>query len=354
MASVERELTQFVEQCRKQRFSEAEMRSICQPLAWHVRLGQLRWWTQWLLLPGLLVYLLWSYCDTCAWTASALGRLLLIQLLPYWNWTPYYNAKCLIERGAAEQRVKPKILGRHETLWENCALCEQLGKQSALLILSRVIYPIQPAERIPIASNVSYSLLEAQHLERGLPVIVTDCRQQLELDDLLLQLLDGAPELLASEPCDVSSNLMLRQLFNLDAALQKIPATAAWHLQFRNCESSAVKASRLYAGKPYYYPLHLEPYYSSWLLMAHQQQRPLTEIHVRGLIFVQQLSGHFEWRLRPKQPCDKGICPNLSLRLTAGEGLVYATDLWRLSYGLQQPNVSHTSIATVFEVNWQL
>ncbi|XP_064547974.1 uncharacterized protein LOC135435034 [Drosophila montana] len=335
MASVERELAQFVEQCRKQRFSETEMRSICQPLAWHVRLGQLRWWTQWLLLPGLLVYLLWSYCDTCAWTASALGRLLLIQLLPYWNWTPYYNAKCLIERGTMEQQVKPKILGRHDTLWENCALCEQL-------------------ERIPIASNVSYSQLETQHLERGLPVIVTDCQLHLELDELLLQLLEKAPELLASEPCDVSSNLMLRQLFNLDAALQKIPATGAWHLQFRNCESSAVKASRLYAGKPYYYPLHLEPYYSSWLLMAHQLQRPLTEIHVRGLIFVQQLSGHFEWRLRPKQPCDENICPNLSLRLSAGEGLVYSTDLWRLSYGLQQPNVSHASIATVFEVNWQL
>ena len=127
MADVERDLAQFLEQCRKQKFSEVEMRSICQPILWHVRLMKLKRWTQWLLLPGLLVYLLWSYCDTCAWTASAVGRLLLIEMLPYLNWTPYYNSKCLIERGS-EQRWESQPLGRHETLWENCALCEQLGE----------------------------------------------------------------------------------------------------------------------------------------------------------------------------------------------------------------------------------
>ncbi|XP_023179393.2 uncharacterized protein LOC111605208 [Drosophila hydei] len=337
MTSIESDLTQFVAHCRKQEFSESEMRSICQPILWHWRLLQLRKWMQWLLLPGVLIYLLWSYCDTCAWTLSALGRLLLIELLPYWNWTPYYNAKCLIER-AAEQSTdwQPKALGKHETLWENCELCEQLGS-------------------IPVVSNASYSLLEAEYLERGLPVIVSDCQLELNLDKLLQRMLDRTPELLASEPCDVSSNLMLRRLFSLDAALQKIPTASAWHLQFRNCESKAVKASRLYADKPYYYPVHLEPYYSSWLLLVHQLRRPQTEIYVRGLIFVQQLSGHFDWQLRPKQPCPDYNCPNLSLRLDAGECLVYSTDMWRLSYGVQQqPNGSDTSIATVFEVNWQL
>ncbi|EDW02318.1 uncharacterized protein LOC6560082 [Drosophila grimshawi] len=334
MAAVERELEQFLEQCRRQQFNEQEMRNICQPLVWHVRLKQLRRWAQWLLLPALLAYLLWSYCDTCAWTASAVGRLLLIQLLPYWNWTPYYNAQCLIERGAEEQPSKPS-LGRHETLWENCVLCESL-------------------ESIPTASNVSYSMLETQYLERGLPVIITDCQLRVDLDSLLVRILEKAPDLLASEPCDVSSNLLLRQLFNLDAALQKIPTTSAWHLQFRNCESKAVKASRLYSDRPYYYPRHLEPFYSSWLLMAHNVARHQTEIFVRGLIFVQQLSGHFEWRLQPKQPCDEASCPNLSLRLNEGECLVYSTDLWRLSYGLQQLQARHASIATLLEVNWQL
>ncbi|KAH8407550.1 hypothetical protein KR222_005276 [Zaprionus bogoriensis] len=341
--SLERELEEFFEDCRKQQFTEAQMRTICRPLIWEFIWQRLRRWTQWVLLPVLVVYLLWNYCDTCAWTASAIGRLLLIQLLPYWDWTPLYNNRCLIPRTppAAEQREQPAPLGRHETLWENCALCENL-------------------ESIPTASNVSFSQLEAEYLERGLPVIVTDCQLHMELHSLLQRIEQKTSGLLTDEPCDVSSNLMLRKLFNLELALQKISDTqrssslASWYLQFRNCVHKAVKASRLYAGRPYFYPVHLEPFYSSWLLMAHNQRRPLAEIYVRGLVFVQQLSGHYELQLRPKQPCDAELCPHLSLRLAAGECLVFPTDLWRFSYGLQKPETDSTSIASVLEVNWEL
>lgn len=343
MEKLEHELQEFLKECRKQEFSDEEMRYICQPLIWHFRLASLRRWTLWFILPILVVYLLWNYCDTCTWTASAVGRLLLIQMLPYWNWTPYYYSRCLIERAepAGKQIEEPKTLGRHETLWENCALCES-------------------QDTIPAASNVSYSMLESEYLERGLPVIVTDCQVEMDLENLLQRILDKAPQLLSSEPCDVSSNLLLRHLFNLDVALEKIrdiqastsAPSSAWHLQFRNCETRSVKASRLYAAKPYYYPNHLEPYYSSWLLMANNMRRPQEEIYLRGLIFVQQLSGHFELRLSPKNPCND-ICPNLNLRLAAGECLVFSTDLWRLRYGLQKPDSDKASIATLFEVDWE-
>ncbi|KAL7736135.1 hypothetical protein ACLKA6_003686 [Drosophila palustris] len=345
MERLERELQEFLADCGKQKFSDDEMRYICQPLVWHFRLATLKRWTLWFLLPILAVYLLWNYCDTCAWTASAVGRLLLIQVLPYWNWTPYYYNKCLIERAepAGQHMEQSKTLGRHETLWENCALCESL-------------------DTIPTASNVSYSMLESEYLERGLPVIVTDCRLEMDLDTLLQRIQEKTPQLLSSEPCDLYSNLLLRHLFNIDVALEKIrdyqetPSTSpAWHLHFRNCDKRSVKASRVYGAKPYYYPKHLEPYYSSWLLMAHHMRRPLKEIYVHGLVFVQQLSGHFELRLRPKQPCDTdNICPNLSLRLVAGECLVFPTHLWRLSYGLQKPDSDQASIATLFEVDWEV
>ncbi|XP_060651427.1 uncharacterized protein LOC132788124 [Drosophila nasuta] len=339
---LERELEEFLADCRKQKFSDEEMRFICQPIVWYFRRLTIRRWILWFILPILVVYLLWNYCDTCAWSVSAVGRLLLIQLLPYWDWTPYYYNRCLIERAEpADSKInEPKPLGRHETRWENCVLCESLNT-------------------IPIASNVSYSMLETEYLERGLPVIVTDCQVQQDLDSLLQRINDKTPQLLSSKPCDVSTNLLLRHLFNIDAALEKISgyqATAssmAWHLQFRNCETKSVKASRVYAPRPYYYPRHLEPFYSSWLLMAHNTRRPLQEIYVRGLIFVQQLSGHFELRLRPKQPCDGNVCPNLSLLLSAGECLVYSTDLWRLSYGLQKPDPRNSSVATVLEVDWE-
>lgn len=202
-------------------------------------------------------------------------------------------------------------------------------------------------------------MLEEVYLERGLPVIITDCQLQMDLRSLLERIEDKASAALSSEPCDISSNLMLRKLFSLELALQKIrdsseSALPAWHLQFRNCEPKSVKASRLYASRAYFYPVHLEPFYSSWLLMAHNQPRPLVEIYLRGLVFVQQLSGHYELHLRPKIPCDTELCPNLRLRLSAGECLLFSTDLWRLSYGLQKPEATSTSIASVLEVNWEL
>ncbi|BFG04566.1 uncharacterized protein DMAD_03507 [Drosophila madeirensis] len=336
---MEKELEQFLGDCRRQQFSAKEMHTICQPLIWQIRRAKAMRWLL-LLLPLLVAYLLWQYCDALAWWLSAVGRLLLVQLLPYWDWTPHYQGKCLIRRGEQREAEQGPALGRHETLWENCVLCESL-------------------EGIATASNVSYSMLESQFLERGLPVIVTDVDLEADLDSLLWLIGESAPEMISSEPCDVSSNLLLRKLFSMDAALQKIRSLQAqpstrWHLQLRNCQRRAVKASRLYLKRPYFYPLHLEPYYSSWLLISYQQERPQTEIDVRGLIFVQQLSGHFELVLRPKNPCDDGLCPSLRMRLNAGEALVFSTDLWLLSYGLQKPNPKQSSIASIFEVDWQL
>ncbi|ALC41496.1 CG30053 [Drosophila busckii] len=335
MESVEQDVDKFLKHCRKQQLSEVEMHHLYAPLVWQLRWLRLKHWLLWLLLPALLTYLLWNYCSSFAWTLSALGRLLLIQVLPYWNWTPYYNAKCLIEKADVVLQ-KPQPLDRLETLAENCALCESL-------------------DSIPTAANVSYSQLESQYLERGLPVIITDCQQQTDVQTLLDIINEHAPQLLDSEPCDISSNLLLRKLFTVDAALQKISSSTAWYLQWRHCDFQAVKASRRYALRPYYYPAHLEPYYSSWLLMAHKVSRPQKEIYVKGLIFVQQWSGHFEWQLRAKSPCAEDYnCPKLKLRLEAGECAVFTTDLWRLSYGLTQPHQWQSSIASIYEVNWQL
>ncbi|KAH8321470.1 hypothetical protein KR074_005917 [Drosophila pseudoananassae] len=331
---MEEELRLFFEECRNQEFSGQEMWAICKPLIWRIRMAKARRWI-FIGLPILVSYILWLYCDTFAWYGSALGRIMLIQVLPLWDWTPYYNSKCLIARDA--QRVQEELppLGRHETLWENCALCESL-------------------EGVTTTSNMSYSLLESQYLERGLPIILTDAGLETNLYNLLELIEERTPEWLSSEPCDVSTNLLLKKLFNLEATFDKIYSSGnPWHLQLRNCQKKAVKSSRLFLERPYYYPLHLAPYYSSWILAVHQQKRHQAEIYVRGLILFQQLSGHFEVALNPKEPCNQDICPSLRMRLNAGEGLIFSTDLWRLSYGLEKPNPKQSSLASIFEIDWQ-
>ncbi|XP_037714435.1 uncharacterized protein LOC119550052 [Drosophila subpulchrella] len=334
---MEEELKAFFEDCRRQEFSEKEMLTICQPLIWRIRLARIIKWC-FFLLPLVVIYLLWLYSDSFAWSVSAVGRLLLIQILPLWDWTPYYNAKCLISRVESVQEPPPP-LGKLETQWQNCALCEAL-------------------EGIATASNVSYSTVESEYLDRGLPVIITDSGLKMDVPNLLELIEEKSPQWISSDPCDVSSSLMLRKLFNLEAALGKIRSwqgqtSNTWHLQLRNCQKKAVKFSRLFLERPYYYPYHLAPYYSSWLLAVHQQRRKQAEIYVRGLVFMQQLSGHFEVVLQPKNPCDKGVCPSLRMRLNAGEGLIFTTDIWSLSYGLEKPHTKQTSLASIFEVEWQ-
>lgn len=41
------------------------------------------------------------------------------------------------------------------------------------------------------------------------------------------------------------------------------------------------------------------------------------------------------------------------MRLNAGEGLIFTTDIWSLSYGLEKPHGKRTSLASIFEIDWQ-
>ncbi|XP_037942078.1 uncharacterized protein LOC119683668 [Teleopsis dalmanni] len=337
MNAIERDFENFFSYCTKQGFSTTQMLDICQPLFQQQRKVKTK---RFLFLTTLvlIVYCFYNWCDSCAWFLSAIGRLLLIQLLPYWNWAPLYNGKCLIERPFQETTTNslPR-LGRHETDVDNCALCEML-------------------DSIPTTSNTTFSYMEAKYLERGLPVIITDSHDEQTLDWLLEKIQNNPQDFLSSDPCDIGTNLMLKKFFNLDVAIQKIKSNNSmtkWFLQFRNCKFNAVKASRMFVTRPYYYPLHLEPFYSSWILISQDYVSANREIYLQGLIFVQQLSGFFEFHLRPKQPCGFS-CPTIDIRLSAGECLVFSTDLWVFSYEMLESKNNSISIATILEIDWHL
>ncbi|XP_039957511.1 uncharacterized protein LOC120772794 [Bactrocera tryoni] len=343
MATLEQEFVDFFAECKQQGFSAAEMRAICQPLLQRRSNRCSAVACVVLAIFGALC-LLYNWCDEFSWFVSAIGRLLLIQVLPYWDWMPLYNSRCLIERkvdkvdgGSAAPTTK--IPARYETEAGNCVLCETL-------------------ERIPTTTNITFSTLESMYLERGWPVIVTDSHPPRTLNTLLNQMYNSSSDFLESDPCDVSTNLMLKKLFNLELALEKIkhttPTHNKWFLQLRNCQRRAVKASRRFVTRPYYYPLHLEPFYSSWALLSQNYAyAEFNEIYLHGLIFVQQLNGHFDIRLRPKQPCPNR-CPVVNIRLSAGECLVFSTDLWIFSYGTETVDSKAASVATVLEIDWQL
>ncbi|TMW44346.1 hypothetical protein DOY81_010575, partial [Sarcophaga bullata] len=117
----------FFASLKKQQFSNSQMLEICKPLRNYYRLQKLKLLSS----IGLTIAILWAlviWCDTVNWFLSALGRLFLIQLLPYWNWSELYNAKCLIEKPLKEDgnQISATKLGRYETEKENCLLCDTI------------------------------------------------------------------------------------------------------------------------------------------------------------------------------------------------------------------------------------
>lgn len=207
-------------------------------------------------------------------------------------------------------------------------------------------------------------------MERGQPLIIVDSVKRLELKhffDLMMSNIDleRVQESLSNCLDDLNSNLMLKDLFHLSVALEKAwkltESNQTWFLQLHFCQFEAVKESRILFQKPYYYPFHWEPFYSSWLLISHRvfQEREgsatkfqfstkglkndegfadkemdsnlLRPLNLKGFIIIQQFSGSLEIHLIPRDLC-KDLCSPLHFQLMEGESLAITTDLWQIHY----------------------
>ncbi|KAM7346138.1 uncharacterized protein ACRADG_012119 [Cochliomyia hominivorax] len=333
MSALEKDFEIFFNSLKKQQFSAEEIQNICKPLKNYYRLEKLKKWS--IFGFGLIIiYFLCTKCDSMNWFLSAVGRLLLIEILPYWNWSELYNAKCLLDKSVEVKEPSVSKLGRYETNKENCLMCETM-------------------DYIPSLTNTSFGFLESNYLERSYPVIIADSHNPMSPSDFYHLIFNKSFDFLHSQPCDVSSNLMLNKFFDTEIALRKAwnlhYATDKWFLQLRNCQFKAVKSSRNFIKRSYYYPKHLEPFYSSWILMSHNYSHKYDqEIYIQGLIIVQQLWGSMDLKLNAKEPCTN--CPIIHVNLKEGESLIFSTDLWFLSYNFVTEQAE--SIATIMEIDW--
>ncbi|XP_073847494.1 uncharacterized protein [Musca autumnalis] len=337
---LEKDFEQFFATLRKENLSPLEIENICQPLYLYRRKESLKKLCKVVLILGVF-YALIKWCDSFNWFLSALGRLALIQVLPIFNWSTLYNAKCLIERPLNTDNVRQSSSVSTNTLeYGNCLLCENI-------------------DYVPTVSNITFSQLENAYLEVGTAVVITDSHHPITADDFFYAIFHksstSSSAFLQSSHCDVSSNLIIKKFFNAELVLRKAwnlmdRPEEKWFIQLRTCQSSAVRASRLFIPKPYYYPIHLEPYYSSWLIMSQNfSHRQYQDVVVQGLIIVQQLSGTNSLKLIAKKPCDEN-CPTIKVHLNEGEGFVFSSDLWDLSYK-HVKSYQHISITTIMEID---
>lgn len=65
------------------------------------------------------------YVDTLNWYFCGIGRLVMIKLLPVWDWRNFENAKCLIAKSETQKITGGSFGSINE---KDCRVCEHFGK----------------------------------------------------------------------------------------------------------------------------------------------------------------------------------------------------------------------------------
>lgn len=133
---MEKEFAAFFNKIKAANLSNHELRSLTVIITKARLLEKGKRWLSFL-LPLIALVILWNCSDTFQWIVSAIGRLLLIQLLPYWNWTELDRKDCLIgfplplfstdfTAQIYDQSRNDFSTGNN---YENCILCQEIGKK---------------------------------------------------------------------------------------------------------------------------------------------------------------------------------------------------------------------------------
>ncbi|CAL1685504.1 unnamed protein product [Lasius platythorax] len=318
---IDDELNSFYKYCQQAGFTEEEMDIICQPLVAAMR----RSWLQ-LVFRGTLVLIvlgtlacLAAQLDFVGTHFTALSRLLLIKVLPIWNWQPLYYENCMINN---------PFYNDYTITEEDCVTCEAL-------------------ETIDRLSDVRYRNLVDNYLSRDAPAIITDAMDSwavMNTDyfwfDNITHLYLENERLMETVPCALTSNLRTGSS-DLAAFLRRVhaPEVAKWFVHWQNCDINAVKVLRKYYQRPYFLSSTVSPAHFNWVLMSSDYNSPsYKKVELdSGLIALAQLRGATQLRLTPINPCNSS-CPELIADLHQGEmrkcratqvGLKYGTPLIR-------------------------
>uniref|UniRef100_A0A336K1B6 CSON006020 protein n=1 Tax=Culicoides sonorensis TaxID=179676 RepID=A0A336K1B6_CULSO len=289
----------------------------------------------WMAIIILLFILLAFYVDFITWNVAAVGRLSLKKLHSIWHWDEMYKAKCLIGKSKnVNDYAKGDYVEKNVLTYNDCAVCENIDK------ITRI-------------SNTTYSYLHDKFLLRGHPTIISDSHETWNESENFASYLLSLPGLTYSDPCELQTNLMLFKSSNLKTLLQLTADNIEsdsdhWFIHFRNCDFEAVKASRAFIPKLYFYSPHLEPPYTSWLLMSQNyiHDRP-KELSLLNMVIIEQLLGTLQITLEAKDLC-LDVCGSHFIQINAGESLVFMSKLWKFKY---VPSDNSLSVTVVTETH---
>lgn len=177
-------------------------------------------------------------------------------------------------------------------------------------------------------------------------MVVTDTENVFPLQDFV-NALNSSNLIENSNFCNLETNLVIKKYATLENAFDKMQISSNYFLHWRNCNFAALKESRKLIEKPYFYPVHLEPYYSSWFLVSRTNHGFKKSLYLEGLIFVNQLHGRLNVILEPKEDCLEA-CNAKEFILQEEDSLVFLSEFWEFAYVTGE---TEDSLTTILEIN---
>ncbi|XP_057364838.1 uncharacterized protein LOC130685542 [Daphnia carinata] len=257
----------------------------------------------------------------------ALGRIGLIQLTPYWDWSDYYYRDCLIENTFTIKDDSPSQ--------SDCSACEDIGP-------------------IKTVSNISTRLLIDNYINQEVPVIVTDGALDWKVVNDPDFGLDTISEAYRQDDsgrkiCQWKSNIFPSNMDLVDFMQQVhgFPFERPWFAHWENCGRKSVKTGRRFYTRPYFITATFDISFNNWILISnyyHAQRFKQVKLHTR-LAMMAQIRGSHRLRLLPQLACE-AECPVLQLTLLEGEIVLFNPKRWHLEY---QPEGDSSNIAFIIQ-----
>ncbi|XP_017785851.1 PREDICTED: uncharacterized protein LOC108568995 [Nicrophorus vespilloides] len=290
LKQIEEDLKLFHEYCVTNNLSRDEIAEICKPLRTPMKFRS----AIYLVLFITALYYL-SYIETVSWHLTAIGRILMIKLLPFYDWQLLKNERCLI----------PKTTMKSS---KECYFCET-------------------TTAIPFTT--SFKSLQDQYIDLNMPVVLKLNESKYNSSDEMIKDIFEIETYADSSPCKLATNLKRRD--NVQDLLEATLGYDQYFMHFQNCDFYAVKAFREIVSRPRFLPAETAPIQYSWILLSkHYESGKFKPIDLKDtLAVVLQMVGSNLFNLIPID-CEQD-CDPLQIELIENEALIL-TSSWDLEY----------------------
>lgn len=291
------------------------------------------YWSASILLVILVFTLAWKNWEYTSWRITALTRILMIQILPYFDWTYLKHEPCLVPKffqGKKNDGVLEEPF--------NCDLCETFIDFEDFFV---------DQDSFDDVTEVIRQYLEVDH-----PVIVSGSIEHWATnspEELLSHLLDHK-EFANSVPCNFFSNFHNPKKSpgaSLKEVFTKKHNFDSFFLHFQNCDLEAMKVLRNFTYRPWVVPEEIAPVTYNWLIWNRKynpvKYKKLELIEKYALIG--QMLGSTQLKLVPRKNC-KDKCDVIEGVLPSGYILMF-TSLWDIEY---LPRGSTDNMAVMLEI----